>query len=111
MEKFTYLLFLLVFTIPAVALLYLRHRAIVKQYYKLFLPAISVFVVYALLADPIGTSWKAWVYDTRFMIGTWIGGASYETLILAIVLAIIFSLIVIIFAEKEEKKKPFRPFI
>lgn len=109
--KAEYLLFLLIFSFPAVGILWIRHKKTIRRFWKLFLPVLGTFILYCVLADPIGTIWQAWVYHADTMLGTWLWGASDETLILAVILAILFTSIVIIFAEKEEKKKPFWPFI
>lgn len=109
MEKFSYLLFILIFSVPSLTFLFLTYKKQILKNMPLLITAIVFSIVYGLIADPVGIVLGAWTYDVHKSLGTTFTGAQIETILLGIAMATFFVIVVIVFAEREEKKKPFWP--
>lgn len=107
--KYTFLTFDICFSIIPILFAVFRHRKAVVKYRKLFYRSLLTAPFYAILTD-VGTYFHAWRYSYNETLGITIFGSVLETDIWAVILVFSLCLIVAVFAEKEEKKKSFKPY-
>lgn len=110
-ESYTYLLLNLFFIgIPIFLVTRKYYKKLIKQG-KLFFLTLVFAVIGYFVVDPLATSWGAWNYHFEKTLGILIGTSVIETLMWAVAIAVLFTILVSVLAEKEEKKKPFWPFL
>jgi hypothetical protein len=110
MEKFEYIGFNLLFSIIPAFIVFFRHRKHVVKHISFIFISSCIGILWAIL-DIFGAGWGAWEYTPEKNIGIHFGKATLETFMWGAILFAIFGAIIVIFAEKEEKKKPFWPFL
>lgn len=111
MERFEYTAFNILFSLAPAILLFFRHRKQIKKYRVFVFVAVRIGICWAIAGDVVGAGWGAWEYTPTKVLGVGLGKGVIETFVWGGILFAIFAAIIIIFAEKEEKKKSFWPFI
>lgn len=112
MNHFSYLFLDLIIGIPAVIIFFVLHKKQILKNKFFFVTAILGGIIMYFLIDPIGVAWQAWGYHADKILDIYpIGGSVLEELFLSILDVILVSIVVLVFAEREEKKKSFWPFL
>lgn len=111
MEKLEYSGLLVLFFVPTFWILIKRYGKETKKLTKLILAMAFFGVVGFLITIPLGAYWGAWGYDLQKTWGIHIGADLLETFLWSIAGCIVLAIVVGVFAEREEKKKPFWPFL
>lgn len=107
--KFLYIFYLVLFALLPTFILMKVCRKHPQKQLKLVILSIIIITLYFAISDPIGTVWKAWIYDSQRTLGVYITGGAIETILLGVITGVIFGLSIADFAQREEKKKPFWP--
>ncbi len=107
--KFLYILYLLLFAFPPAFLLIKLYKKHIQKQLRLVFLSVIIITLHFTISDPVGTVWKAWIYDTQRNLGIYITGGAIETILLGIVTGVLFGFFIAEFSEREEKKKSFWP--
>lgn len=109
MEHFAYLIFTLATSgIFILVLMKVFWKKIKKHLFFLFL-ANCIAILFAAVGDSIGSEWGAWTYNTQKSLGSIFPSATFETVLTGIAMATVYGILILVFADREEKKKPFWP--
>lgn len=104
MERFEYSGLLVLFLLPTVWLLLYRFRKELKKIKKLIIASCLFGLVGYFIVIPVGAYWEAWGYDYNKTWNLRIGADLLETLLWTIAGCLILSLIVGVYANREDKK-------
>lgn len=85
------------------------YRRQIAKDIKFILSTVVFGIFIELIEDPVGTFTQVWIYDPTKSLKIFSFGINLDTVIFAIGVAYFFGVAIIVFAEKEEKKKPFWP--
>jgi len=69
---FSYLVYMLIFTLTPTAILWSINYKFLKKNLKVILLTVLLAVVYQIIVDPIAESWKAWFFSPDLILGIWI---------------------------------------
>lgn len=108
MEKFSYAGLLILFLTPVIYILLKKHTKTIKKR-KLLLFVMGIYGFLGFFTFPLAVWWNVWLYNYAKTSNIRIGGELLETFLWTIISCMILAVVVDVFAEKEEKKKPFWP--
>ncbi len=93
--KYSYLAWMLIFTLIPIGVLWLRYpHALWRNRHVIALTA-CIAVLYQLLVDPIAEKWHAWFFDERRVMGIWMGNFPIENTIFFALIAVAISSFVV----------------
>lgn len=103
--KFSYLFYMLVFTLIPIGMVWIRHYHALKKNIYIILITVFLAVVYQLISDPFAAAWKAWSFNKDKTLGIWLLGFPIEDMLFAVLVATAISSSVIGFLCREQRKK------
>ena len=100
----------MVFGFVPISFMLTRHRKISWKYRRLIFSCILLSIPASIITDFVGLKWHTWEYSYDKTLHIFYFGSLFELILWGVLFALAIGLIVAVFAEKEEKKKPFKPF-
>lgn len=106
--RFTYLGYVLLFTVPFIVFLFLRGRSAIKKHLGTIV-AVTVFCTAygAFFLWPIGLRIETWQYNSEKMLGVLVFGAHLEDILWWLATVFLFSAFIAVSSDREEAGRSF----
>ena len=92
---YTYMVWMLVFTLLAIGILWVRYYPILWKNRKIIAITSVIAIAYQIAVDPIAESWHAWFFGTDRILGLWIFNFPIEDTVFFVLVAIAVSSFVV----------------
>jgi len=95
--KFSYLVYMLIFTLVPVGFLWIKKFQFLKKNIKVIFYTVIIGIILQLITDPIALGLNIWSYSPEKVIGIWILGFPIEDVLFFILVPFAISSAVLIF--------------
>lgn len=103
--NFSYLVYMLVFTLIPIGILWINYFHILKKNVKIVLITAGIIVIYQILTDPFAEIWKAWLFSNDKILGLWLINFPIENTLFSALVSIAVSSATLIFIHKLSEKE------
>lgn len=104
-DKFTYLFYTLIFTIPFILFLWAYYFKVLKKNFIIILLTTVILTFYGFFLWPAGLTWKTWEYNNQKILGLTIFGTVFEDIVWWFLISFLISSCTIIIMKKEDQKE------
>lgn len=101
--KFSYLVYMLIFTLIPIAILWIKSYKFLIKNIKIILMSAMVGVAYQLFADPFAEKWNAWLFSQDKILGLWVFNFPIENTIFFVLVPIAISSAVLAYIDYSKK--------
>ena len=103
--NFSYLAYMLIFTIPPISFIWIKHFKILKKNIKTIFSLMSIGLVLALISDPIANWTDSWFFTKEKILGIYVINFPIEDIIFVLLVSFAISSAIIGFVYSKEKVK------
>jgi len=101
--NFSYLAWMLIFCVPALSWLWMRHFTLLIRNKKVLLVTIGTGLLWWAVADPLASALHPWFYSSDRILGPWLLGGPIEDAPYAVLVSLVISTGVIVAIDWRRK--------
>lgn len=100
--KYSYLVYMLIFTIIPIVIIWAKEFNYLKKNIKVIAMVVGIAIIYQLIVDPFAEIWKAWFFTKEKTLGIWIINFPIENTIFFILVSVAISSALLAFINYEK---------